>query len=151
MKPYNFSFTLRFPTVLFIALIGLIVTLTAQADHNTLEALKARIAPEGRLNVVSASAANTGTGGVAVALKDGETVYTAVCAVCHAAGIAGAPRTGDADAWQARIAKGLAVLVGNAINGTQGKGGVMPARGGNPALRDEEVKSAVEYMVKSSQ
>ena len=36
---------------------------------------------------------------------------------------------------------------GNAINGYTGELGMMPAKGGNPALSDEEVKAAVEYII----
>ena len=38
-------------------------------------------------------------------------------------------------------------LVNHAINGFQGSAGVMPAKGGNPSLSDEEVTAAVEHMV----
>jgi len=38
----------------------------------------------------------------------------------------------------------------NAINGYQGDYGVMPAKGGNMSLSDDEVKNAVAYMVESS-
>jgi len=41
-------------------------------------------------------------------------------------------------------------MVSNAINGYQGKSGFMPARGGNSALTDEEVSSAVMYMLEQS-
>jgi len=39
----------------------------------------------------------------------------------------------------------------HAINGYQGANGVMPAKGGNMSLSDDEVKNAVAYMVESSQ
>ena len=81
----------------------------------------------------------------------GQGVYMNFCASCHASGIAGAPAVGDKSAWQNRTGKGTAAVVENAINGFQGKSGFMPARGGNSALTDEEVSSAVRYMLEISQ
>jgi cytochrome c5 len=66
---------------------------------------------------------------------------------CHAAGVAGAPKTGDKSAWTPRIAQGANVLYDHALKGFQGKAGVMPAKGGNTALSDDDVKAAVDYMV----
>ena len=88
---------------------------------------------------------------VAAEPRDAETVYNLACVACHGAGIAGAPKTGEADAWSARIAQGLEVLSEHAINGYNGEAGYMPARGGNSSLSDEEVIAAVEYMVNQSQ
>ena len=65
-------------------------------------------------------------------------------------GVAGAPKGGDAGAWADRIVTGMQSLSNNAINGYQGASGVMPAKGGNMSLSDDEVKSAVAYMVGSS-
>jgi cytochrome c5 len=76
----------------------------------------------------------------------GAEVYQAHCAACHAEGVAGAPKTGDKEAWSGKIASGLDMLVKNAINGI----GTMPAKGGNPNLSDEDVRAAVEYMVEQS-
>ena len=132
-------------------LILLIASLTTTADHNTPEALEARTAPEGKLNVVAAGAVSVEDTAGAGAPQSGEAVYAGVCAVCHDAGIAGAPKTGDVEAWKARIAQGMAVLVGHAINGFQGEAGVMAPRGGNAALSDEEVEAAVIHMVERSQ
>lgn len=73
----------------------------------------------------------------------GKTVYDAVCAVCHATGVAGAPKVGDQALWSELIGKGIENLEERAINGVQGYSGNMPAKGGNPALTDEEVKAAV--------
>ena len=78
---------------------------------------------------------------------DGKKVFEASCAACHAAGIAGAPKFGDKAAWAPRIAQGVSVLYTHAIGGFQGKGGVMPPKGGNVALPDPDVKAAVDYMV----
>jgi cytochrome c5 len=79
--------------------------------------------------------------------RDGQQVYQASCVACHDAGIAGAPKVGDKGQWAKRIAKGLDALYAGAVNGIQGSAGVMPAKGGNPALSDAEVKAAVDYMV----
>ena len=87
---------------------------------------------------------------VAAALS-GPQVYNSACLACHGAGIGGAPVPGDADAWAERIAQGIDVLKGHAINGYQGSAGYMPAKGGRVDLSDEEVASAVEYMVSESQ
>ena len=78
---------------------------------------------------------------------DGEGVYKLACTACHGAGIAGAPKTGDADAWGQRLDKGMDMLVTHAIEGFQGDAGYMPPRGGNSSLSDEQVRDAVQYMV----
>lgn len=74
---------------------------------------------------------------------DGESLYKGVCFACHDMGTAGAPKLGDHAAWSARIDQGIEALYSNAINGK----GVMPAKGGNPALSDDEVKAIVDFMV----
>lgn len=75
----------------------------------------------------------------------GKTLFETTCKTCHGPGIAGAPKFGDKAAWAARIKQGPAVLYEHAINGFQGKTGVMPPKGGSSAS-DEEVKAAVNYM-----
>jgi len=78
---------------------------------------------------------------------DGQAIYDKNCKMCHASGMAGAPKFGDKAAWKERIAKGIAELDKNAISGFKGATGKMPARGGNAKLTDEEVKAAVAVMV----
>ena len=73
----------------------------------------------------------------------GKSTYDAVCTVCHGAGVAGAPKLGDKAAWAPRIKAGLDALHASALKGK----GAMPAKGGNPALSDADVKAAVDYMV----
>jgi cytochrome c5 len=77
----------------------------------------------------------------------GKEIYDTVCAVCHGAGIAGAPKLGDKAAWEARIAQGPDTLHQHAIQGFMGKAGMMPPKGGRADLSDEDVKAAVDYMV----
>jgi cytochrome c5 len=77
----------------------------------------------------------------------GEGIYKTACAACHSAGIAGAPKSGDKAAWAPRLAQGKDTLYKHAVLGFQGKGGVMPAKGGNASLSDADVKSAVDYMI----
>ncbi len=83
-------------------------------------------------------------------LQQGEKVYREVCATCHREGIAGAPKMGDKEAWQPRIAKGLPTLVENSINGYQGNQGVMPPKGGAKSLSNQQVASAVAYIVRQN-
>jgi cytochrome c5 len=76
----------------------------------------------------------------------GKQVVTQVCAVCHSTGMMNSPKIGSADNWAPRIEKGIDTLYEHAINGFN----MMPARGGNPKLTDDEVKAAVDYMVSSA-
>ena len=77
----------------------------------------------------------------------GKSIFNKTCALCHAAGVAGAPKPGDTADWGPRIAQGNDLLYKHAMEGFTGAKGMMPARGGNAALTDDEVKAAVDYMV----
>ena len=79
----------------------------------------------------------------APAADAGKATYDSVCTVCHAAGVAGAPKTGDKAAWAPRIKEGKAHLYESALKGK----GAMPAKGGNPSLSDDAVKAAVDYLI----
>lgn len=77
------------------------------------------------------------------ALADGKEVYDKVCAKCHRSGAEDAPVTGDKEAWASRIATGKDALYRSAIEGKN----AMPPKGNKPALTDDEVRSAVDYLV----
>ena len=134
------------PTMLGAA-FACALSINALADHNTPESVDSRTAPIGKLNISSEETATTAAAGP----RDGETVYNLACMACHASGVAGAPKTGDPAAWAPRIAKGVDALLDHAINGFQGEAGMMPPRGGNPTLTDEEVSGAVEFILAQSQ
>ena len=77
----------------------------------------------------------------------GEQVFNGTCKVCHAQGINGAPILGNKKMWQSRITKGVPTLIEHATNGF----GLMPAKGGNTSLTDEEISAAVNFMVSKVQ
>jgi cytochrome c5 len=69
-------------------------------------------------------------------------LYAQTCSVCHATGVAGAPKVGDKAAWGPRIGAGIDGLTASAIKGK----GAMPPKGGSSAS-DDEIKAVVSYMV----
>lgn len=87
---------------------------------------------------------------VQAANDEGKAIYNKTCALCHAAGVAGAPKPGDKADWAPRIAQGNDTLYKHAIEGFTGSKGAMPARGGGASLSDEQVKAAVDHMVAQS-
>jgi cytochrome c5 len=92
--------------------------------------------------------------GPAVALavpKNGKELFESVCTSCHATGLAGAPKAGDKAAWASRIAEGKPALYQHALNGYNGKTGVMPAKGGRTDLPDDLIKQGVDYLVSLAQ
>jgi cytochrome c5 len=77
---------------------------------------------------------------------DGAVIYDKLCAGCHKSGAGGAPML-VATGMGARVSKGKDTLHKHAIEGFQGTAGVMPAKGGNPALTDDQVKATVDWML----
>ena len=71
-------------------------------------------------------------------------LYAQACSVCHATGVANAPKLGDKAAWAPRLAAGVDGLTASAIKGK----GAMPPKGGT-AAPDAEIKAVVAYMVAS--
>lgn len=114
------------------------------------QAVAERIRPVGKLTVTATARAPAGAAPAAKAsggAEKGKAAYAATCSICHATGVAGAPKVGDKAGWKARIAQGSALLYQHALKGFTGKSGIMPAKGGNAGLSDADVKAAVDYMV----
>jgi len=77
----------------------------------------------------------------------GKAVYFRVCAMCHAEGLAGAPRIGDEANWFKRLSDNhLNGLYRHSTNGYNN----MPVRGGCTGCSDRDIESAVLYMLKES-
>ena len=153
-------------TVLGIVMIAELVTGGLKIDPKgsamSEDAVARRIKPVGEVVIadagapVPATAAKTAVAAAAGAVQsaagpvksaggaaDGNKTYAAACAMCHAAGVAGAPKTGDKAAWKPRIAQGKDVLYTSAIKGKN----LMPPKGGAASLSDADIKAAVDYLV----
>jgi cytochrome c5 len=71
--------------------------------------------------------------------------YNKTCVVCHAAGAAGAPKTGDAAEWEPRMAKGMDAMVQSVDKGM----GAMPAKGMCFDCDAAEFQALIEYMAEA--
>jgi cytochrome c5 len=127
------------PIVGIILVVQLVIS-KPSADPNALtpESVAARLQPVGHVEFAAA-------GGAAGGARSGEQVVKEVCATCHQAGVAGAPKIGDAAAWGPRIKQGLNALLASAMKGK----GAMPPKGGNASLSDDEVARAVVFLANS--
>ena len=128
--------------VTVILLLSQIVTSGMTGIKDDDAARRLRIMPVGTVDVADPNAPR-------VALS-GEQVFAQVCKTCHEAGLAGAPKMGDSAAWAPRIAEGADTLFKHAIEGFTGKTGMMPAKGGNPDLANDDVERAVVYIANHS-
>ena len=110
--------------------------------------LEARIKPIGQAITDPAELAKLSAPKVKREPMTAEQVVSGSCAACHNAGVLGAPKIGDKAEWAKRSGAegGLEGLTKYAIAGKN----QMPARGGNPDLSDDEIKIAVELMLKQS-
>lgn len=124
------------------AIAALVFSLTACGDKNKVDTAASPNTPA-PVAAPAAPAAPVAENTV------GKSVYGKTCALCHAAGVAGAPKPGDKADWGPRIAQGMDVLHKHAIEGFTGAKGQMPARGG-ATLSDDDVKAAVAFMVDQS-
>ena len=172
MRNYDLEFLKRFSMVLaFLALVTLGLILFAyhlnskvmhEVDPATHQRMLARIAPAGDVYAGATGAAAQAAAAAAAQASlpanipfdgrsDGAEIFNnSTCTGCHTAGIGGAPKL-DAAGIGARVAaQGLDELVKKAIEGFTGTAGVMPAKGGNPALTDEQIKATVDWMVAQS-
>lgn len=78
-----------------------------------------------------------------VQAADGKAVYDKTCVVCHASGVANAPKFGDKAAWAPRIATGKEALLASVIKGK----GAMPPKAGASDLSEDDLKAAIDHML----
>jgi len=98
-------------------------------------------------NVLMISAMLGASGSVLAAdAATGEETYNSKCKVCHANGVAGAPKLDDKAAWEPRIAQGMDTLMANVTNGLR----AMPPKGTCMDCSEADLKAAVEYMVEQT-
>jgi len=142
------------PIVLIVMLTQLVTSGTDTGKSNpamSSEAVARRLQPVGTVALdpnqpaqVAAAPANTSAPAAAGAGSvNGKSIYDATCMACHAAGVAGAPKTGNKEEWAPRLKSGMPALYASSMKGKN----AMPPKGGNLTLSDANVKAAVDYMV----
>jgi len=167
VRNYDLDFLKKFSMVIgFLMLVtgGLILfahhlhgLIPAEVAPETVQRTEARIAPAGAVYAGATGAAAQAAAASAAAAaaasqvayggtKDGSVIFGNLCTGCHTSGAGGAP-TLDKAHWAARIAQGKDTLYDHAIHGFHGASGQMPAKGGNPALSEAQVKATVDWMV----
>jgi cytochrome c5 len=110
----------------------------AADDGQSREDISENIRPVGQVHIGSGKpAAPAGP-------RSGEDVYKASCFACHGTGAMDAPKPGDSAEWEKRLGKGFDAVLQNAINGIN----AMPARGTCANCSDDEIKAAVEFLIK---
>ncbi len=132
-----------------------VVTQTTETAERIAPAGAVYAGETGRAAMAAAKAAEAAKAASQVAYggtTDGKEIYDHLCHTCHTAGVAGAPKLGDNADWGPRIAQGMETLISHAVDGYTGPDGhVMPPKGGNPALTQEQVANAVKWIVSQSQ
>lgn len=168
MRNYDLDFLKKFSLVIgFLSLVTLGLILFAyylngvippEVSPQAVKRTQERIAPVGAVYAGSTGAAAQAAAAAAASAKaasqvayggttDGSVIYSNLCTGCHTSGAGNAP-TMTRSAWTARIAQGKDTLYKHAIEGYTGPdGGVMPPKGGNPALTDDQVKVTVDWML----
>jgi cytochrome c5 len=167
VRNYDLDFLQKFSLVigfLMLVTVGLIFfahhlqhTLPTEVSPTAAKRTQDRIAPEGAVYAgatgaaaqaaATAAAAAAATSQVAYGgTTDGSVIFGNLCTGCHTSGAGGAP-TLDKAHWATRLAQGNDVLHKHAIEGFTGSAGVMPPKGGNPALTDEQVIATVDWML----
>jgi cytochrome c5 len=126
--------------ILLVTFVTSASTTGAGTDSQSVEAIASRIRP------VSDAGFTLRDANAPRVLLAGSAIYASTCAACHDNGLAGAPKTGDNNAWAARLAQGYDTVLKHAIEGIR----AMPAKGGNPDLDDLEVARAVVFMTNKS-
>lgn len=150
MAVFNSSIVLRFAQL--GVLTASVVFMGASAAQTRDEQIAERLKPVGEVCLAGQSCARGGAAPAASAAPvvatasaafDVEQAYQTSCNVCHASGMAGAPKLDDSAAWATLLAdKGLETLVANAITGIN----AMPPRGMCMTCSDDNIAALVEYI-----
>ena len=137
--------------ILVVILAAILSMAASVASANRFDEIAGRIQKVGSVCVEGqdCGAAATSTASAAASgSADVEASYNKTCATCHIAGIAGAPKLGDLEAWSPRLEKGIDALYQSAINGMPP---AMPPKGTCFSCSDDDLKALVDYMVETVQ
>ena len=102
--------------------------------------------PAGQTQALAQVAPAAPAASAGAAPRSGSEIYGTACVACHATGVAGSPLFGDNAAWTERAARGFEALTASVLSGK----GAMPPKAGNPALTEDEIRSAISYMLEEA-
>lgn len=121
--------------------IGLCLVNYARSDNT--EQIEQRIQPMGKVHVQEEEKPQVDKR-LEVRSTPGQKIYERFCVVCHRDGLVGAPKFHDEQAWKSRLSgKTLNELVSSAVKGLN----AMPAKGTCFECTEDDIKSAIEYML----
>lgn len=168
MRNYDLEFLKRFSMVIALLMaitLGLIflaaflhTRIPPEVSPTAAKRTELRIAPTGAVYAGSTGAAAQAAAKAAALAKaasqvayggttDGKVIFDNLCTACHTTGVGQAP-TLDRAHWDQRITQGKDTLYKHAIEGYTGPdGGIMPPKGGNPALTEEQIHATVDWML----
>lgn len=171
MRNYDLEFLKHFSMVigfLVVVTLGLIIgahflhsSIPAEVNPQAAKRTEGRIAPSGAVYAgATGAAAQAAAQAAAVAAAasqvayggttDGQVIFDNLCGACHKNGTGNAPML-TAAGMGARAAKGKDTLYKHAIEGFTGPdGGIMPPKGGNPALSEAQIHATVDWMLAQS-
>ncbi|RMA80286.1 c-type cytochrome [Umboniibacter marinipuniceus] len=133
--------------VKLIAVLVVVLGFNSSIADDIADSIKERTAPAASICLAGDPCAAAPAPSAPAEPRSGEQVYSASCGACHAVGVSGAPKLGDAADWSNRLsAKGLETLYSNAINGIN----AMPAKGLCMDCSDDEIHGAIDYMLENS-
>jgi cytochrome c5 len=129
-----------------VPIIGILLVVELVLNQSSAEpaalkpkAVAQRLQPVGRIELVSTAPAAAG-------MRSGEQIVNTACGACHVAGVANAPKIGDAVAWGMLAKQGLPAMLKTVVAGK----GAMPPRGGVANASDAELARAIVHMATRS-
>ena len=105
--------------------------------------IRENIKPVGQLTLADETVSTPAAPATSRQARSGKAVYEVSCMACHGAGVAGAPKLGDAAAWETRARQGMAMLLEHATKGLN----AMPPMGTCVDCSQAELKAAISYML----
>jgi len=168
VRNYDLEFLKRFSMVIALLMaitLGLILfaaylhtRIPPEVSPQAAKRTELRIAPAGAVYAGATGAAEQAAAKAAALAKaaaqvayggttDGKVIFDNLCTACHTTGVGQAP-TLDHAHWDQRLGQGKETLYKHAIEGYTGPdGGIMPPKGGNPALTEEQIHATVDWML----
>lgn len=145
---------------LIFFITSLLLTLNLFAADNSPSAIEKRIAPVGTVNIseqaptlkeapepqAEAPATPINSTQAETTQNKGKQIYETKCSICHASGVAGAPKLSDSAEWKKRYQQGMQILLQHVLQGFN----AMPPKGTCTDCSEQDLQDAIDYMLKQS-